>query len=173
MPAGVFEPEELDGIGRHINQRGLVLGGAVAQRVATQMGHGLAGQFSLTADLCGPVSHGQTLQPDQGSPTDIVDEHETRDVGVGCGQMILALSEGQLAQTEWLGTIRSLSGAVGLEVAQPVADTVRIGAGRVRLDMAQCDAAMADVRTPSRWWMSCSSGRAAMRSRCRSLLSPS
>ena len=119
-----------------------MLGGAVAQCVATQMGHGLAGQFALTADLCGPVSHGQTLQPDQGSPTDIVDEHETGAVGVGCGQMILALSEGQLAQTEWLGTIRSLSGAVGLEVAQPVADTVRIGAGRVSLDMAQCGAAI-------------------------------
>ena len=56
--------------------------------------------------------------------------------------MILALSERQLAQTEWLGTIRSLSGAVGLEVAQPVADTVRIGVGRVSLDMAQCDAAL-------------------------------
>jgi hypothetical protein len=28
-----------------------VLGGAVAQRVAAQMGHGLAGQFALTADL--------------------------------------------------------------------------------------------------------------------------
>jgi hypothetical protein len=79
------------------------------------------------------VSHGQTLQPDQSScsPTDIVDEHETGAVGVGCGQTILALSEGQLAQTEWLGAIMSLSGAVGLEVAQPVTDTVRIGAGRV------------------------------------------
>jgi hypothetical protein len=44
--------------------------------------------------------------------------------------MILALSEGQLAQS------RSLSGAVVLEVAQPVTDTVRIGAGRVSLDMA-------------------------------------
>jgi hypothetical protein len=32
-----------------------VLGGAVAQRVAAQMGHGLAGQFALqlTADLRG------------------------------------------------------------------------------------------------------------------------
>ena len=57
-------------------------------------------------------------------------------------KIILALSERQLAQTEWLGMIRSLSGAVGLEVAQPVADTVRIGAGRVSLDMAQCDAAL-------------------------------
>ena len=117
-------------------------GGAVAQRVATQTGHGLAGQFALTADLCGPVSHGQALQPGQSSSADVVDEHEAGAVGVGCGQMILALSEGQLAQTEWLGTIRSLSGAVGLEVAQPVADTVRIGAGRVSLDMAQCDAAL-------------------------------
>jgi hypothetical protein len=141
-PAGVFEPEELDGIGRHMDQRGLMLGGAVAQRVAAQMGHGLAGQFALTDDLCGPVSHGQTLQPDQSSPTDVVDEHDTGAVRVGCGQMILALSEGQLAQTEWLGTIRSLSGAAGLEVAQPVADTVRIGAGRVSLDTAQCDAAL-------------------------------
>jgi len=35
-------------------------------------------------------------------------------VGVGCSQIILALSERQLAQTEWLGTIRSLSGAVGI-----------------------------------------------------------
>ena len=101
------------------------------------MDYGLAGQFALTADLRGPVSQGQSLQPDQSSPTDVVDEHETGAVGVGCGQMILALSEGQLAQTEGLGTIRSLSGAVGLEVAQPVADTVRIGAGRVSLDMAQ------------------------------------
>ena len=83
-----------------MDQRGLVLGGAVAQRVAAPMGHSLAGQFALTADLCGPVSHGQTLQPDQGSPTDIVDEHETGAVGVGCGQIILALSERQLAQTE-------------------------------------------------------------------------
>ena len=76
--------------------------------------------------------------------SDVVDEHETGAVGVGCGQMILALSDGQLAQTEWLGTIRSLSGAVGLEVAQPVADTVRIGAGRVSLDMAQRDAALGE-----------------------------
>ena len=56
--------------------------------------------------------------------------------------MILTLSEGQLAQTEWLGTIRSLSGAVCLEVAQPVTDTVRIVVGRVSLDMAQRDAAL-------------------------------
>jgi len=28
-PTGVVEAEELDGIGRHMNQRGLVLGGAV------------------------------------------------------------------------------------------------------------------------------------------------
>ena len=70
-PAGVFEPEELDGIGRHMDQRGLVLGGAVAQRVAAEMGDGLAGQFSLTADLRGPVSHGHALQPGQSSPTDV------------------------------------------------------------------------------------------------------
>jgi hypothetical protein len=37
-PVGVFEPEELDGIGRHMDQRGLMLGGAVAHRVAAQMG---------------------------------------------------------------------------------------------------------------------------------------
>ena len=98
-----------------------------------------------TSDLLPVAEHFfDVLQAQQAQLAEggVVDEHETGAVGAGCGQMIL--SEGQLAQTEWLGTIRSLSGAVGLEVAQPVADAVRIGAGRVSLaiDMAQCDAAL-------------------------------
>jgi hypothetical protein len=39
LPVGAFEPEELDGIGRHMDQRGLALDGAVhvVQRIAAQI----------------------------------------------------------------------------------------------------------------------------------------
>ena len=57
-------------------------------------------------------------------------------------QMVLAVSDRELAQTEWLRSIRPQPSAIGLEVAQTVADAVRIGVGRVCLDVAESDAAL-------------------------------
>jgi len=59
---GFFEPQELDGVGGHVYECGLVLGGAVAQSGAAQMSHAFAGQLALAAGPGAPVAHGLTLR---------------------------------------------------------------------------------------------------------------
>ena len=63
-------------------------------------------------------------------------------MSIGDSQMVLAVGDRELAQTERCRSIRSQPSAIGLEVAQTVADAVRIGASRVCLDVAECDAAL-------------------------------
>jgi len=108
------------------------------------MSHAFAGQLALVAGPGAPVTHGLTPESCEGGSSDVIDEHETRTMSVGDSQMVLAVSDRELAQTERLRSIRPQPSAIGLEVAQTVADAVRIGVhvGRVCLDVAECDAAL-------------------------------
>ena len=69
------------------------------------------------------------------SAANVIGEHETRTV---CDdEMMLALAERKLQQIEWRGVVGPEPREIGLIVAQPIADAVRISVGCVRFDMTE------------------------------------
>ena len=95
-------------------------------------------EFMHEGEKMRPWSTGQSV--DEVGASNIAPwSEDSRAVGV---DEVLTVSDRELAQTERLRSIRPQPSAIGLEVAQAVADAVRIGASRVCLDVAECDATL-------------------------------